>query len=130
MVYTEAIPEEPEFTKVIDGRDISDVTLTYNVILPVDASGYTGAGVTLNTGSAVNALCTAFQLESSAIFGNVIDYTASQGNNTIMSCALTSSGTIQANAKNTNGTFGHWFNASGTVVDWGNNNVVFTQYEN
>ncbi len=129
VVYTEAIPEEPEFTKVIDGRDISDVTLTYNVILPVDASGYTGAGVTLNTGSAVNALCTAFQLESSAIFGHVIDYTASQGNNTIMSCALTSSGTIQANAKNTNGTFGHWFNASGTVADWGNNTVVFTQYD-
>ena len=126
-VFTEAIPDEPEFTKVIDGRAIADVTLTYNVILAPSSSDYTGAGVTFNTGSAVNALCTAFQMESSNIFGHVIDYTASQSNGTIMSCAVNSSGNIQSNAHNTNGTFGHWFNSSGTVVSWGSSCVAFTE---
>ena len=126
VVYTEDIPAEPEFTKQIDGRDIADVTLTYSVTLP-PTSDYTGAGVSFNTGSAVNALCTAFQLESSSIFGHVVDYTASQSNNTIMSCALTSAGAIQAKAKNTNGTFGHWFNSSGTVQDWGSGCIAFTE---
>lgn len=129
VIYTEDIPVEPAFTKEIDGRSIADVTLTYNVILPPDASGYTGATVSLNSGSAVNALCTAFQLESNNIFGHVIDYTGSQSNNTIMSCALTAAGGIQTKAKNTNGTFGHWFNSSGTVVDWGNSTVIYTQLD-
>lgn len=128
-IYTEDIPEEPAFTKQIDGRSIADVTLTYTVTLPPDASGYTGTGVTFNSGSAVNALCTAFQLESSEIFNTskLVDYTASQSNNTIMSCALTSTGTIQTSAKNTNGTYGHWFNSSGTVQSWGSGCVAFTE---
>ena len=128
-IYTEDIPDEPPFTKQIDGRSIADVTLTYSVTLPPDASGYTGAGVTFNSGSAVNALCTAFQLESSDIFNasKLVDYTASQSNNTIMSCALTSTGAIQTSAKNTNGTYGHWFNSSGTVQSWGSGCVAFTE---
>ena len=128
-VYTEPIPEEPVFTKVLDGRSIANVTLTYNVIIPPSSSEYSGTAVILNTGNAVNALCTAFQLESSNIFGHVIDYTASQGNGTIMSCALNSSGGVQASGKNTNGTFGHWFNSAGTVVNWGNNSVVYTEFD-
>jgi len=126
----EKAPEEPTFTKAIDGRSIADVTLTYKVTLPVDAEGYTGASVTLNTGNGLNALCTAFQLESSSIFNSstLVDYTASQSNNTIMSCAVSSTGILQTSAKNTNGTYGHWFNASGTVAAWGNNTVAFTEF--
>ncbi len=130
-IYTEAIPEEPEFTKVIDGRNIADVTLTYNVILPPSSSDYTGAGLTLNAGSTANALCTAFQLESSSIFNEskLVDYTASQSNGTIMSCAISSSGNVLTSANNTNGTYGHWFNSSGNVIAWGSSCVAFTQID-
>lgn len=126
----EKAPEEPEFTKAIDGRSIADVTLTYKVTLPIDTEGYTGASVTLNTGNGLNALCTAFQLEGSSIFdsGKLVDYTASQSNGTIMSCAVSSAGAIQAKSKNVNGTYGHWFNTIGTVADWGNNTVIFTEF--
>ena len=129
-IYTEAIPDEPEFTKVMDGRNIADVTLTYNVILP-PSSDYTGAGLTLNTGSTANALCTAFQLETNNIFNasKLVDYTSSQSNGTIMSCAINSSGNVIGSANNTNGTYGHWFNSSGNVVSWGSGCVAFTQID-
>ena len=127
-VFTEPIPDEPTFTKVIDGRSIADVTLTYNVILP-PSDGYDAATITLNSGNAVNVLCTAFQLESNNIFGHVIDRVSSQSNGTIMSCAVNASGNLLATAHNTGNSFGHWFNSSGSVVSWGTSCVAFTEFD-
>lgn len=123
------IIKEPDFEKQIDGRAIADVTLTYNVVLP-PTDGYDGATVNLSAGSATNALCTAFQLESSNIFGHIIDYTASQSNGTIMSCALTSTGAIQNSAKTVGGSYGHYFNADGTVGSWNDGSPIFIEFGN
>ena len=118
--------EEPEFTKQIDGRTISDVTLTYNVVLP-PTNDYDGASVNFS-GSGLNALCTAFQMEGDNIFNNAVGYSANQANGTIMNYAVNSSMQLQTSATNTNGDFGHWFNASGTVANWGNNTVAFIEF--
>lgn len=123
------IIKEPDFEKQIDGRTIADVTLTYNVVLP-PTDGYDGATVNFSTGSATNALCTAFQLESSNIFGHIIDYTASQSNGTIMSCALTSTCAIQNSAKTVGGSYGHYFNADGTVGSWYDGSPIFIEFGN
>jgi len=117
---------EPEFTKQIDGREISDVTLTYNVVLP-PTSGYDGATVNFS-GSGLNALCTAFQMEGDNIFNNAVAYSANQANGTIMNYAVNSSMQLQTSGNTANGDFGHWFNASGTVTSWGNNSVAFIEF--
>lgn len=117
---------EPDFTKTIDGRSIADVTLTYNVVLP-PTSGYDGTTVNFS-GSGLNALCTAFQMEGDNIFSNAVAYSANQTNSTIMNYAVNSSMQLQTSGNTANGDFGHWFNASGTVTNWGNNSVVFVEF--
>lgn len=125
---TNIIPymKEPDFEKAIDGRDIADVTLTYDVILP-PTSGYDGASVNFS-GSGLNAICTAFQMDGDAIFGQILPYSASQQNGTIMNYAAKSNGTLQKVAKTTNGDFGHWFNANGTAVSYGSGCVVYAEF--
>ena len=125
---TSVIPyiKEPDFEKVIDGRNISNVTLTYDVVLP-PSSGYDGATVNFS-GSALNALCTAFQMEDNDLFGQILSYSSSQRNGTIMNYAAKSDGTLQKVAKTTNGDFGHWFNASGTAISYGSGCVVYAEF--
>ena len=118
--------KDPDFEKVIDGRNISNVTLAYDVVLP-PSSGYDGATVNFS-GSAINALCTAFQMEENDIFGQILPYSSSQRNGTIMNYAARSDGTLQKVAKTTNGDFGHWFNASGTAITFGSGCVVYAEF--
>lgn len=118
--------KEPRFEKAIDGRSIADVTLTYDVILP-PTSGYDGATVNFS-GSGLNALCTAFQMEGADIFSRILNYSSSQPLNTIMHYAAKADGTLQAVGKTTNGDFGHWFNAGGTAVTFGSGSVVYAEY--
>ena len=125
---TSVIPyiKEPDFEKVIDGRDISNVTLTYDVILP-PTSSYDGATVNFN-GNGLNAICTAFQMEGDEIFGQILPYSSSQQNGTIMNYAARPNGSLQKVGKTTNGDFGHWFNASGTAITFGNGCVVYAEF--
>lgn len=118
--------KEPDFEKAIDGRNIADVTLTYDVILP-PTSGYDGATVNFS-GSGLNALCTAFQMEGDDIFSRIITYGSQQPNNTIMHYAARADGTLQGIGKTTNGDFGHWFNASGTAITYGGGCVAYAEF--
>ena len=118
--------KEPEFEKYIDGRNIGDVTLTYDIILP-PTSGYDGATVNFS-GSGLNALCTAFQMEGDDIFSRIITYSSQQPNNTIMHYAAKADGMLQGIGKTTNGDFGHWFNASGTAITYGNGCVAYAEF--
>ena len=125
---TSIIPyvKEPEFQKAIDGRSIANVTLTYDVILP-PTSDYEGATVNFS-GSGLNALCTAFQMEGNDIFGQILTYSSSQANGTIMNYAAKADGSLQKVGKTTNGDFGHWFNANGTAITYGSGCVVFAEF--
>ena len=125
---TSIIPyvKEPDFQKAIDGRSIADVTLTYDVILP-PTSDYSGATVNFS-GSGLNALCTAFQMEGNDIFGQILTYRSSQANGTIMNYAAKADGSLQKVGKTTNGDFGHWFNANGTAISYGSGCVVYAEF--
>lgn len=125
---TSIIPyvKEPDFQKAIDGRSIADVTLTYDVILP-PTSDYSGATVNFS-GSGLNALCTAFQMEDNDIFGQILTYSSSQANGTIMNYAAKADGSLQKVGKTTNGDFGHWFNANGTAISYGSGCVVYAEF--
>ena len=125
---TSVIPyvKEPDFEKVIDGREIADVILTYNVVMP-PSSGYDGAAVTFS-GSGLNALCTAFQMEGDDIFNAILPYSGSQQKGTVVNYPLRANGTLQTLGKTTNGDFGHWFNASGTAISYGSNCSVYAEF--
>ena len=118
--------KEPDFEKVIDGREIADVVLTYDVVIP-SSSGYDGAAVSFS-GSGLNALCTAFQMEGDDIFNAIIHYSGSQQNGTVVNYPLRANGTLQLLGKTTNGDFGHWFNTSGTAVSYGSNCSVYAEF--
>lgn len=111
---------EPDFELVIDGREIADVKLTYEVTLP-PTSGYDGATVAFS-GSGLNVLCTAFQMQGDDLFNQILTYSANQQRGTIMNYPLTASGVLQKLDKTTNGDFGNWFNSSGTAISWGGTN--------
>lgn len=117
---------EPEFEMVIDGREIADVTLTYDVVLP-PTNGYDGATVVFG-GSGLNALCTAFQLQGDDLFGSIQTYSSSQQKGTIMNYPVNAKGVMQALGKTTNGDFGHWFNAAGTAISYGTNGSVYAEF--
>jgi hypothetical protein len=117
---------EPEFEMAIDGREIADVTLTYDVVLP-PTNGYDGATVVFG-GSGLNALCTAFQLLGDDLFGSIQTYTSSQQKGTIMNYPVNAKGVMQALGKTTNGDFGHWFNAAGTAISYGTNGSVYAEF--
>ena len=107
----------------IDGRDIADCTITYNVTLKPDDSGHSGTTITIN-GSDLATIGTAFQLESDEIFSKLVTYSSSgPSNGQIMNYAANADGSLQSAAGNTNGFFGHWFNTSGTVVAYANGYV-------
>lgn len=118
--------KEPDFEKAIDGRNISNVTLTYNIVLP-PSGGYDGAAVNFS-GSGLNALCTAFQMEGDDLFGQILPYSSTQPDGTIMNYAAKADGSLQKIKKTTNGDFGHWFNSSGTAIYFGAGCVVFAEF--
>lgn len=122
------IPDEaePEFEPAIDGREIADVTLTYEVTLP-PANGYDAASVVFG-GSGLNALITAFQMTGDDIFNNVLTYSSGQQRGTIMNYPVRANGVLQALGKTTNGDFGHWFDAAGTAIAYGSNGSAYAEF--
>ena len=103
----------------LDGRDIADLTLTYDVTIPYDASGYSGTSIPVS-GRAAAALGTAFQMETSSITSKLKTWSANgPSNNTIMFYASKTDGTLIQRGSTANG-YGHWFSTQGDVVDYGN----------
>ena len=101
-------------TPTLDGRDIADCTLTYDVAFPRDTQTYSGASVAVS-GRAAATLGTAFQLETASISTKMQTW-SSQGpaNGRIMFYAVKPDGTLANSGSTANG-YGHWFNASGNV---------------
>lgn len=107
----------------LDGRDIADITFTYDVYLPV-RSDYETVTVTVDKAAAAQ-LGTAFQMNASDIPAKMVSYAASgPSNGKIMFYAANADGSLQAKGKNTNATYGHWFSKSGAVVEWGSGNAI------
>ena len=126
--FTNTSLDEQQFVQKLDGRSIADVRFTYDVTLPPDANGYTAASIPLSSG-AQNALCTAFQLDATALNNAFATATTSgPANGQIMGFPFGANGAVTYQGNTANGTFGHWFDAAGNVTAWGNNSYVFSEY--
>ena len=103
----------------LDGREIGDVTFTYDVTFPLLANSYEGAAVRLS-GRALGTLCTAFQMEAERINKQMQAWDErGPGNSRIMFYAVNPDGSLAQSGSTANG-YGHWFDATGAVIDYAN----------
>ena len=112
----------------LDGREIEDVTLTYDVALK-PAEDYSSAIVRIKD-EALAMVCTAFQLEWSDIQNKFVSYnSAGPSRNQVMFYAANADGELIESGSTANGDGGHWFDASGGVTSWGNNSYVYSEMD-
>ena len=112
----------------LDGREVSNVTLNYDVSFPCTSNGnYSGTNVSIS-GQAAATLGTALQLQPTDIASLMQSYSASGPSaGRIMFYACKPDGTL-AQSKSTANGYGHWFNAAGNVCDWGSG-YVYSEFD-
>lgn len=104
-----------------------DVDIYYDVHFPRDTQGYSGISIPC-TGSDATLVGTAFQMASSEIASRMSTYTtAGPKEGKIMFYPLhPSTGNTVRKASTANG-YGHWFNASGTAIEFASG-VVYSEF--
>ncbi len=112
---------------VLDGREIADITLNYDVYFPKDAVNHSGATFNIS-GKALAQLGTAFQVSPSA-FGNIIQAWGSggPGKGKMMFYPLNPTNGATVNRASTANGYGHWFNQNGVVCAYGSG-YVFSEF--
>ena len=119
MVYASPTP---------DGRDVADVTFTYDITFPrTTGSNYSGTNVSVG-GMAAATLGTAFQLELSAISSKMQSW--SQGgpsSGRIMFYGVNANGQLASSGSTANG-YGHWFSADGNVSPYASG-YVYSEFD-
>lgn len=109
-----------------EGKEIGDVEFTYDVYFK-PANDHSGTTVLLD-GEAKSALGTAFQMQPGSIADCMTAYTSSgPTDGKVMFYAAKQSVLIQSGST-ANG-YGHWFNSTGGVTNWGNNSYVFSEFD-
>ncbi|MBO4849453.1 MAG: DUF4859 domain-containing protein [Prevotella sp.] len=110
----------------LDGRDISDITFTYDVSFPRDGQNYSGSTFSLS-GHAAAALGTAFQMDASSISTKMQAWNErGPQNGKIVFYAAEPDGTLSASGSTANG-YGHWFDAQGLVTNYPNG-YIFSEF--
>ena len=103
----------------IDGREVADITLTYDVYLP-QLNSYDAVPVSVG-GNALAQLGTAFQMQTTDIAGKMVSYSAAGPSvGKIMFYPLNPKTLDLVNNASTANGYGHWFNASGNVSPYSN----------
>ena len=123
-----AIVYQAPVDPILDGRDVADATLTYDVYFPASSVYYTGATVSV-AGQAAATVGTALQMNASEVASKMQAYSASGpsvGRIMFYPCNP-KTGAIVNHASSANG-YGHWFNASGNVSDWGSG-YIYSEYD-
>ncbi len=106
----------------IDGREVADITLTYDVTFPRDTQVYPGVTFAIG-GQAASMLGTAFQMQPTDISTKMQDWqSAGPSTGKIMFYAVNANGQLAQSASTANG-YGHWFNAAGNVANWASGTV-------
>ena len=111
----------------IDGRDVADITFTYDVNLP-QLNSYDPVAVSVS-GQAQAMLGTAFQMQPSDIVDHLQTW-ASGGPSVgkIMFYPMNPRTQARVNRGSTANGYGHWFNASCAVTDFANG-VLYSEYQ-
>ena len=103
----------------IDGREVSDVTLTYDVYLP-QLNSYDAVPVTVS-GRALAQLGTAFQLPTADIAAKMVAYNAAgPAVGKMMFYPLNPKTLATVSSGSTANGYGHWFGANGAVSSYQN----------
>ena len=99
----------------IDGRDVADITLTYDITLP-KLNSYDGVTVNVS-GKAQAMLGTAFQMNASDIADKMQTWTSSgPSEGKVMFYAMNPTTLARVNRGSTANGYGHWFNETGVVT--------------
>jgi hypothetical protein len=102
-----------------DGTETPEsVEFTYNISFPFSSAGYSGSSATIE-GENLIKLSKAFVLQPGEI--------TSQIGAKITFYAMEAGGTLNANTT-ANG-YGHWFDASGNVCEWGTESRLFSEFD-
>ena len=112
----------------IDGRQVSDVTLTYDVYFPPTTGG-NHLGTTFSvSGQAAAMLGTALQMEPADVAAHMQGWSsAGPAEGRMMFCACNPrTGSLVSSGSTANG-YGHWFNAQGAVCSYGSG-YVFSEF--
>lgn len=106
---------------------VHSVDIYYNVHFPRDTQGYSGIAIPVN-GQDATTLGTAFQMPATEVASHMATYTtAGPKDGQIMFYPLSpSTGATVRKASTANG-YGHWFNASGTAIEFANG-VVYSEF--
>lgn len=114
-------------TPTIDGREIADITFTYDVTFPASTTTYPGVTFAVNA-DATALLGTAFQLTQAEIVSKMQSYlTTGPFDGRIMFYAVDPNGALAASGSTANG-YGHWFDATGKVCNY-SNGYVYSEFD-
>ena len=111
---------------ILDGREISDATFTYDVQLPL-RSNYEALSVVVG-GSAASLLGTALQLQPTDIGSHLVTYASGGPNKGEIMFYPVNPKTLKTVARgSTANGYGHWFNSAGSVSDYGSG-YIFSEF--
>lgn len=103
----------------IDGRDLADITFTYDIKLP-KLNSYDGVTVNVS-GKAQAMLGTAFQMNATDIADKMQGWTSSgPSEEKVMFYALNPTTQARVNRGSTANGYGHWFSETGAVTTYAN----------
>jgi len=110
----------------LDGRQIEDVTLEYDVTMAPSSSDYYTVSAAVS-GQGASVLGTGFQMQTTDINSKMVGWsTSGPAKGKIMFYAVTPKEALQSTGSTANG-YGHWFNATGTAGAY-NTGYVYSEF--
>lgn len=113
---------------ISDDAPICNATFTYDVSLP-RSTEYGWVDVRLDDDAKAN-LGTALQMSAADIAGKLVAWSSTEPKDGQMKfyAVNPSTGKVESSGSTANG-YGHWFDASGKVIGWGNSAYVYSEFD-
>ncbi|MBQ0047743.1 MAG: DUF4859 domain-containing protein [Prevotellaceae bacterium] len=105
----------------------SETTIEVNVGFNADASNYTGTTFTPSS-KQLRQIGEALRIQPSQVANLMATYSSSQAKSSIHFVALNPTTTNAASSASTANGYGHWFDAKGSVCNWGTTAYVFSEF--
>ena len=106
----------------------SDLSLSYDISFPAQASAYTGTTVNLNNNGDITKVAQALVMQPSVIATSLLAAKASPQEGKIAFAAIEPDGSLNYNT--TANDLGFWFDSSGATINWAqdNDSKIYTQF--
>jgi len=106
-----------------------DLTLSYDISFPADASAYSGTTVNLTSSGDVNKIAQALVMQPSSVISALLAAKETPREGKVAFAAVEPSGSLNYNTT-ANG-FGFWFDSKGSVTNWGadNDSRIFSEFD-